>query len=68
MAIDRMPKFTKIHINALGACSLLSGIVIVFILHGEYCAAAGLAGVVGMVATTFAERDESRNHKNNGGE
>jgi len=53
-----MPKMTKIHINALGACTLLCGIVVAFIWHGEFCAAAGLAGVIGMVATTFADKDD----------
>ena len=48
---------TKLHINAIIACVLLTGISGAMLAVGEYCAAAGVAGTIGVVAVHFADRD-----------
>jgi len=47
-------RITRIHINAMVAVGVLAGLATMFIVYGEFCAAAGLGGVIGMVATSFA--------------
>ena len=48
--------FTRIHINALIACLLLTGIsTLLIVVSKDTCAAVGLAGVIGVVATRFAD-------------
>ena len=49
-------KFTRLHINALAACILLAAIsTLLIVVSGDTCAAVGLAGVIGVVATRFAD-------------
>ena len=46
---------TRLHINALTAIVLMACIAGALIYRGDACAAAGIAGSIGLVALTFAK-------------
>ena len=58
---------TKVQINTLVAIITLAIISVLLILHGDTCAAVGLAGSIGVVAVHFAQRGNENGHRENQG-
>ena len=52
-------KFTRFRTGALLPCCLLALLAGGFIWVGENCAAAGLAGMIGLVAGKFSEQADA---------
>ena len=50
--------FTRFRTGAMLPCLLLFLIAVLLILRGDTCAAVGIVGVIGVVASRFADKSE----------
>ena len=51
-------KFTRFRTGAMVPCVMLFTIAALLIWRGDTCAAVGIAGIIGLVGTTFADKRE----------